>query len=193
MDTTLLVVELLIAGTQVSVWLFMLILTFFGYSWIQIQGVADWQNIAVVLFLAFSYSLGVVFDRFADFVFEPWNRRLKNKIIPNPPFPIVVMRFEIGKDNESLHHQFEYTRSRMRIARASAINMGLIAVSAIAFVLARVQGISNSDKIGLCIALLVTGACLVSLCVYAWRNLMETYLELVKINYDKLKSVTWHC
>ena len=119
MNTTLLFVELLIAGTQVSVWLLMLILTLFGYSWIQVQGITDWQSIMVVLFLAFSYTLGVVFDRFADSVFEPWNRRLKNKMMPNPPLPIVVMRFEIGKDNEYLNHQFEYTRSRMRIARLS--------------------------------------------------------------------------
>lgn len=184
MDTTLLFAGLLIAGTQVFVWLFMLILTLFGYSWIQVQGVADWQNVAVILFLAFSYALGVVFDRFADSIFEPWNRHLKNKAIPNPLLPIAVMVFEVGKDNEFLAHQFQYTRSRMRIARASTINMGLITIIAIVFVLVRIQGMANSDKIGLCVAMLIIGACIVSLCAYAWRKLMETYLELVKASYD---------
>lgn len=188
MDTTLLFAELLIAGTQVTFWLLILLLTLFGYSWIQVQGLADWQSLVVVLFLAFSYTLGVVFDRFADAVFGPWNRRLKNKMMPNPPLPIVAMRFEIGKDNEYLNRQFEYTRSRMRIARASAINAVLITISGIAFVWVRIQGMTRGDKVGLCVALFIIGACIASLCAFAWRNLMRTYLKLVKVNYEKLAA-----
>lgn len=190
MNTTLLFAELLIAGTQVFIWLFMLVLTLFGYSWIQVQGVADWQNIAAVLLLTFSYTLGVVFDRFADSVFEPWNRHLKNKAIPNPPVPIAVMAFEVAKNNEFLAGQFQYTRSRMRIARASTINIGLITVIAIVFVLVRIQGMASSDKVGLCVAMFIIGAGIVSLCAYAWRKLMETYLELVKASYEILAKST---
>jgi hypothetical protein len=186
MSTTLLFVELLIAGTQVSVWLALLLVTLFGYSWIPLQRVADWQNIMLVLFLTFSYTLGVVFDRLADSVFEPWNRHLKDKFIPNPPLPIVVMRFEVGKDNKYLNNQFEYTRSRMRIARASAINAVLIAIIGTAFALVRVDGTTSGQKTGLCAATLAVGMCIASLCAFAWRNMMRTYLELVKVNYERL-------
>lgn len=180
MDTTLLFVELVIAGVQASTWLIMLIVVLFGYAWVQVPVIAEWKSVALVLLLAFSYPLGVVFDRFADLVFEPWNKRLQKRYFPNPPCPIVVMRFQITKDDEHLNHQFEYTRTRMRIARASAINLGLIAILATALVLLRAQGLAAGDRVRAAAGFLGIGACMVSLCVYAWRNLMVSYLRLVK-------------
>ena len=127
MNTTLLFAELLIFGIQVSVWLSLIILTLFGASWVNISGIADWQNIVAVAFLAFCYALGVVFDRFADTVFGPWNDRLKVKMVPDPPFAVSagIMALELGKNNEFLDSQFEYTRSRIRIARASTIKFSI--------------------------------------------------------------------
>ncbi len=68
----------------------------------------------------------------------------------------------------------------MRIARASAINLSLIRALAMALVLLRVQGPAAGDRVGVGAELLGIGACLVSLCVYAWRNLTISCPEPVK-------------
>ncbi len=185
MSTTLLFAELLIIGLQTTVWLSLLIMDIWGYKWLsalQTIGLSDWQTVIVVLALSFVYVLGITFDRFADLIFSRWDKRIRDKIIPNAPLPIAVMRFELGKDNEYLNRQFEYTRSRIRIARASSINFALTTLLAILFVLIHLQG--NPGQIGYLIFLLVFGGFLVCITLYTWHKLERTYFGLVKANYE---------
>lgn len=189
MSTTLLFAELLIIGLQATIWLSLLIVNIWGYRWlstIQAIGFSDWQTVIVVLALSFVYVLGIIIDRVADLFFSGWDKRIREKIIPNAPLPIAVMRFELGKDNEYLNRQFEYTRSRMRIARASSINFALIILLAILFVLNHLQG--DPGQVGYLIFLLVFGSFLVCATLYTWHKLERTYFELVKANYELYES-----
>ncbi len=189
MSTTLLFAELLIIGLQATIWLFLLVVDIWGYRWLsnlQTIGLSDWQTVIVVLALSFVYVLGIVFDRIADLVFSSWDKRIRNQIIPNPHLPVAVMRFELGKDNEYLNRQFEYTRSRMRIARASSINFGLTTLLAIVFVLVHLQG--NPAQVGYLLFAVLVGIALVSATLYTWRKLEHTYFGLVKANYDLYAS-----
>jgi hypothetical protein len=72
--------------------------------------------------MASAYTIGTLFDRLTNWIFHKWNERLKERDYPNPPLPIVAIRYLVAKDNEYLNRFFEYTRSRMRIARATALN-----------------------------------------------------------------------
>jgi len=185
MSTTLLFAELLIIGLQATIWLSLLIVDIWGYKWLsafQNIGLSDWQTVIVVLALSFIYVLGIIFDRVADLVFSGWDKRIRDKIIPNAPLPIAVMRFELGKDNEYLNRQFEYTRSRIRIARASAINFTLTTFLAILFILIHLKG--NPAQVGYLIFLFVLGSFLVGATIYTWHKLERTYFGLVKANYE---------
>ena len=168
MGTTLLFAELLIIGVQVSVWLSLLIVDVWGYKWIsalQTIALSDWQTASVVLALSFVYVLGIIFDRVADLLFLGWDKRIRDKIIPNAPLPIAVMRFERDKGNEYLNRQFEYTRSRMRITRASSINFALMTLLSILFAFIHLQ--DNPRQEGYLIFLLVFGGFLVCTTLYA--------------------------
>jgi hypothetical protein len=108
MTTTLLFVELLIIGIEVALWMVLLALAVFDFSWLKAVATAGWEGVLTVLFLAICYTIGILFDRFADWFFSGVGRRLKERIIPNPPEPYIVMRFKAARGDEYLNRLFEY-------------------------------------------------------------------------------------
>ena len=62
MVTTSLVVELLIIGFQVTTWVILLLLSAFGYKWIDFSVLTSWAGLVTIAFLAASYSLALIFD-----------------------------------------------------------------------------------------------------------------------------------
>lgn len=184
MSTTLLFVELLIAGIQVVVWFVLLILTVFGYEWIfafPAEALRDWQLLITAVILSFVYVLGILFDRLADLMFSKWDRSIGRQRFPDAPHSFSVVRFQITKDNEYLNHQFEYTRSRLRIARASSLNFALTTILGLVFVATRLQGAENYSKLLIFIA--VSGIFLTSLAIITWYYLVKSYFGLIRANY----------
>lgn len=187
MNTTLLFAELLIIGLQTSLWTFLLVLNVFGNSWFQVlqsTGLYNWQAVIIILLLSIFYVLGIIIDRLADLVFSRWDRRIADKIIPHPPWPISVMRFELGRDNEYLNRQFEYTRSRMRIARASSLNFGASTILVMLLILTRLQSTSATERWEYFIFTSIIGVLLTVAAIYSWHKLTRTYFGLVKANYE---------
>jgi len=180
MNTTMLVVELLIAGTQVSVWLVMLVFALFGFDWLRLDLLGGWTGLVVVVFLAFAYPLGVAIDRLADALYESWNRKLVKRALGSQVASVAALRFEFGKENASLDRALEYARTRVRIMRATSLNMAVSTLVGVALVLARFPELATRTKAGLCLAILVAGTAIVVACVLAWRSLTVGYLGLVK-------------
>ena len=187
MGTTLLFVELLVTGLQSSVWVFLIFVMLFGGNWVNLidfEKLSAWTTLLTFFVLSFSYALGIVMDRVADFVFNKWNKRIGKKVIPNVNRSFSAMRFELGEDNESLNNQFEYTRSRMRIARASSINFTLIAIFSLVNVIIHLD-LARNLKTKAIITIILVGIFFISLAIYTWRELTTTYYELIKSNYKK--------
>jgi len=187
MGTTLLFVELLVTGLQSSVWIFLVFVMLFGGDWLNLidfEKLSAWTTLLTFFVLSFSYALGIMMDRVADFVFNKWNKRIGKKVIPNANRSFSVMRFELGEDNESLNNQFEYTRSRMRIARASSINFALIATFSLVNIITYLD-LATNLKTRAIITTIIVGIILTSLAIYTWRELTTTYYELIKSNYKK--------
>ena len=190
MNTTLLFAELLIVGLQASVWLFLLALVVFGTNWLQALsafGLADWQTVIVVIGLSIVYVLGIIIDRLADLIFAGWDKKLRERIFPNAPLSIGVMRFQLGKDNEYLNRQFEYTRSRMRISRASILNFILMTIFGVVLI-AQLQFPTYAEKAKYLIAALAVGVFLSVSAIYTWNKLTQTFIGLVKANWDLMLS-----
>jgi hypothetical protein len=183
MNTTLLFAELLIVGLHTGIWLFILTLCVFGYDWLlslQFSAFSAWQTTIAILSLSIFYVLGIITDRLADRIFSRWEKRVRTKEIPNPPLPIAVMRYSVGKDNEYLNRLFEYTRTRMRIARASSVNFGLMTLFTLIFIV--INGLNFGGKgiwVGFLFVLLL-GTFLTLTAVSTWHKLTRTYFGIVK-------------
>lgn len=121
MNTTLLFAEILIVGLQSGVWLIFLLFSVLGIDWFQNISalLKDWQTVLLAILIPLLYVMGIIIDRFSDRIFENWNERTKKSVMGNEQLSLTIMRFALGKDNEFLNQQIEYTRTKMRIARAS--------------------------------------------------------------------------
>ena len=185
MNTTLLFAELLITGLHTGLWLLLLALNIFGLDWLQSllsKGVSEWATAILVSLLAVFYIFGIVFDRFADFVFFRWDKKIREKIIPNAPLRINVMRFQLAKDNEYLNRQFEYTRSRMRIVRAATLNFAISTILLLLLIILKTP--DSSEKIGYILVSSIIGILLTFGSIFAWYKLTQSYFKLVKSNWD---------
>ena len=187
MSTTLLFVEIIIIGLQVTVWLVIVILLFFGHDWISPAELSKWQGVGALILLSFAYTVGTLFDRLSDRIFSRWNERLKAREFPDPPAALVAVRYEVAKENEYLNRLFEYTRSRMRIARATSVNAPLITLLLVTYYLTWMGSWTSGKKLligGLTIAF---GLFFTALAIQAWNKLMKTYVKLIRVNYEATK------
>ncbi|MBD1999103.1 hypothetical protein H6G00_21210 [Leptolyngbya sp. FACHB-541] len=188
MNTTLLFIELLITGLQGSTWVFLLVLSISGYGWLQtqqLQNLGDWSALLTVFVLSFAYAIGIIIDRLADTIFNKWNKQIGKQILPDIARPS-IRRFALGKENEYLNNQFEYTRSRIRIVRASSLNFALIAIFATIFIWIQLQFLSIGQKLIYTLIILVGGGLLSGFSIYAWLKLTQTYYRLIQSNYKEL-------
>ena len=184
MSTTLLFVELLIIGIQSCVWILLIFLNIYGLSWFKAffaLNIKDWQSIILLISLAFVYTLGVVVDRIADILFSRWNEKIKKNVFSSAWDKLGVMRFAVTKENEKLDRQLEYTRSRMRIARGSVLNIGLSTFFLTIFIVFRSQATNKWIHL---LSILGVGVLLVTAATIAWRKLVYTHSLAVKANYE---------
>jgi hypothetical protein len=181
MNTSILFIELIIIGMQTFVWIFLLVFMQVDSSII----IKLLDNIGGEIFVIFiiptCYTLGVFTDRIADTIFSKWNQKLKDKIIPNPNPNIGSMRYIVTEKNESLNRFLDYTRSRIRIARASSINFP---ISTICFI---VLGVSKKYFYffsGISIVSISIGIFFSILAIFSWKNVTIRHLDLVRTMYN---------
>jgi len=88
---------------------------------------------------------------------------------------------QISKDNEFLHHQFEYSRSRLRIARASSLNFAITTVFGSDIREYQVSRRSRFTAIGRLYCRMWKPAYL--LAIVTWNKLVKSYFGLIRANY----------
>jgi len=177
MSVSILFAELIIIGLQTLIWIILIaslqLNSHLNAILFKCLGLTSFS----LIIIAACYTLGVICDRLADSVFSKWNERLKNSIIPNPDPNIGTMRFLVGKDDPNLNVYLEYTRSRMRIARSSALNIPLIMVSLILYLIIKLHYCAFHPMI---YTTLIIGVGLSYFSVYTWKNLTVRHLDLIR-------------
>ena len=148
MNTTLIFAELLVIGAEGMIWITLLFISVFGIAPLEnfMSYFKDWQGGVYFTALALVYVLGVILDRFADSVFRNQENQVGQDIAGDLPEKIVVIRYSLGTENNYLNQQLEYTRTRMRIARASTINLPLTAFIASFYIYCRLPSIDAYSK-----------------------------------------------
>lgn len=146
MSTTTLFVELLIIGLEVCLWLVMLVSLILGdASWLGelVNQFKGHPVPATISLLAGAYLFGIVFDKVAHFLIgyerltellEPerfeWLRTwLEAKKIETKDHPRMIHAKLMAKTGE-MGGDLLYARSKIRILRASVINIPLITITA---------------------------------------------------------------
>ncbi|MBD3340436.1 MAG: hypothetical protein GF353_15080 [Candidatus Lokiarchaeota archaeon] len=188
MVTTLIFAELLIVGFQVILIILLIILTFGGHHLLMLSDIKDWQSLLTLFMLASSYTIGTMFDRFTHYIFSNKYDKIKETIIPNPPYSTSVMRSFVTQKNDNLNLLFEYTRSKIRLSRATAINMPFITLFFSLYFLSHLSFENLTVKISILITILIFGVSLSFLSFFSWKRLVITYFRIIQSNYEAFIS-----
>lgn len=175
--------ELLVAGIQATVWVGFLAASFFGTAWIEDISLERWAIPLGAIAVSLVYALGVIVDRAADAIFEPWDYSLRRKVFglaKGDEHRISRSRLEIVGWNPEMAKDLAYARSRVRLLRASALNLLLMVPTGAIFMLAR----TNLHEPGATPRLLVTlvsGVLAAAGASWGWARLSKSQYTQLKL------------
>jgi hypothetical protein len=189
MSTTALVIEHLIIGLQAAIWLSLLILTAFGWNWINLSVLKDFTTILTFVGLAIVYPIGIFVDELADFALRPWMKGIRKRRFQLEGFEpgdldLATINLSQKTDDEFLKSYFNYVRMRVRVSRSTALNLALITITSSIFTIVQFH---HSQSLMLIIFTEVfVGLLLTALSIWVWREVSDTFtkqtLRVIKAN-----------
>jgi 8-oxo-dGTP pyrophosphatase MutT (NUDIX family) len=191
MATTAIFAEILIVGLQVEAWLVLVVLDVFGDEWIDTHSHADFAALLTVVVLAAAYILGILFDRVADSLFSTiewtragvWLNRVFGQCSQSlrAPRKVSIMRLTVMKDGGAIGSFLDYQRSRMRIARGTALNLAIAFPFVVDFVVKQAGWRWGAAALALNAAALV-------LSLYASERVKSAWISRLIEAYELLKG-----
>lgn len=166
MEATALYAELIIIGLETSIWVGMLAVFFSGPL---IQDLIRYlleKVPAAILLLGILYVVGMTMDRAVDWLFKKFEDKIKKQSKMEAPSSIIIWK---NSDQENF---FLYTRSRIRILRASTLNFPLITISTLCL-LWKYQG----DRFGMFLFTLVLGLLFSVFAFTGYRYSVKSFYE----------------
>jgi len=174
MNTTSIFVELVVIGLHTIIWVGLIILTFTGYQNLDLEKVFT-LNLALPI-LAITYILGILIDRASDIALAAQDDRLRSKYDLRGLPGFLSMRFYILSKSSEVYAQLEYTRSRLRIARASVLNFALSTLAAAPFVWFQLgKTLAAEYRAMVCLVVVIIGGLLTWISYQSWTGLSHTY------------------
>jgi hypothetical protein len=135
---TSIILELVLIGFQVLIWVSLLILTVFGYDWIQLGGLKQWSTEISVGLVGVAYMFGLIFDKAIGALPYSWvigGRALTQ--IGDLPSPL-VMRMAILAKKPEVYEVLEKQINQHRLVRSTVFNLALISLAALLFFVTRI-------------------------------------------------------
>ncbi len=167
MKTTDLFVELVVIGMGAAAWIMLLVLTIFGWQWINLNSIV--AAVSAISALSLIYVLGIVFDRVADTIFEKiCGEKLRSKFFKSTADYYNSRRVILTRA-ERLSTLLEYGRSRLRICRGWAVNSILLLIASQSFIWIRFSESGMTLTVAMCAAIFF--ALLTVAAYFAWRKL----------------------
>jgi hypothetical protein len=191
MNTTAIFAELVVGGLQSLVWILLIVATVIDP--IPFRWAAKVPSLTVLVLLAVSYSLGVVFDRLWDklldkFGINNWAKRIalakvkKDDCSHESKEINALRRMVYQQDKARAVELAKYSRSRMRVARASMFNFAMITIVALVLVTEYI-GIVNSTFM----LVLVLGVLLCATSVLAYWRLATWEIRVLHTAGGRIK------
>jgi len=191
MNTTSIFVELVIIGLHTIVWMGLLVLAFIGYHNFDPEKLFT-INLALPI-LAITYIFGILVDRASDIALTAQDDRLRSQYDLRGLPGFLSMRFYVLSKSSDVYAQLEYTRSRLRIARASILNFAFTTLAAVLFVWFQLgQALAAEYRVTACLTTAIIGALLAWISYQAWAALSRTYtvntIRAYKVLYDEAEK-----
>lgn len=184
MSTTAIFAEILVSGLLAGVWLLMAALALSEPGDIDWDAIQKWQALATLAATAACYALGVLVDRIADSFFTRLRRAsASDKALKSDSTSVSMMRLTVMAKSKELTSFLEYIRSRMRVARTTALNLIFVAAAGAWLAVSR-------GRFELVWPIVVGGAVLIIACWYANSRIAEAYDKRVKEAYAIVTSST---
>ena len=124
MSTTTLFVEILIIGFEALAWLGLFIIVLWEPNFLVeiIKKNSNYSTLFTILLVALAYVLGIIIDRVADSFYKIFRYSHDE----SPPVKFGEMRLRVLHESEGMAKFIDYQRSRLRIARATFLNMVIL-------------------------------------------------------------------
>jgi hypothetical protein len=185
MNTTSIFVELVVVGLHTAIWIGLIVLALVGYQNLDLEKVFT-LNLALPI-LAITYILGILVDRVSDDVLAAQDDRLRSRYDIRELPGFLSMRFYILSKSSDVYEQLEYTRSRLRIARASIVNFALTTLAAALFAWFRLGQALAQYHVIVSASVIIIGALLTWISYQTWTALSRSYT----INTIRAYRVLW--
>lgn len=172
-DTSI-IFELVLIGFQVLIWVSLLVLTVFGYHWLNLDALKEWSAQLSIALVGVAYMFGLIFDKAISSLPYRWvmggSAPTETSNIPSP----LVMRMEILVQKPEVFDALEKRINQHRLVRSTVFNLALISLSATAFFSTQI-----GFRIRLFIVFLLLSILFVGLALFTGRRSAETlYFEL---------------
>jgi len=183
--TTAIVAELLVGGLEALLWLAALFFAIHGFprhpvAWLNIG--KDFVVPLTFALVAFSYVLGVLVDRISDSLLSPIDWAMRRRLLPKD-FSVPRTRLLVMHKGEQMTKFLDYVRSRMRIARVTALNLMIGTVVAVLLVVRQHVDVSVY-------AVALTGVIATAASAFAWLRITRTYYRRLAQALDILKETS---
>jgi hypothetical protein len=194
MGTTSLIVEMVIIGFQVLVWMSLIVLILFGYRDIDPAKLKDWSAIISLALVGTSYTLGLVFNGFIGSVFAHSESSLWKSFVTRSgregrrgpaqiPTDPGQMRAYITAFNSDASEDLTSEAHRHSLIRATSLNLVLIGITSLVWVTKQYGFWLRLD-----LAILLSSLLLIGLSLFTWFGLSVTYYWHLCSVYDAMKE-----
>lgn len=178
MKTTQIIIEHLIAGIQMLIWLALFVFSLTGIDWYTPEAWHINSTAALAISVAFVYPFGIIIDNIADRLLQGREKKIRASI---PGGQQSMRKLLLQLNDADTTESFNYIRMRIRISRSAFVNFVMMTIAAITFVGAQLNG--NGTYF---IAALIVGALLIFISFYSWKLLTTScYTKLAK-RYQEL-------
>jgi hypothetical protein len=135
-DTSI-ILELVLIGFQVLIWISLLVLAIFGYEWVHLGGIKQWSTEISVALVGVAYMFGLIFDKAVGALPYRWaaggSALAQIGDLPSP----LLMRMEILTKRPEVYDVIERRINQHRLVRATVFNLALISLSTLILFISR--------------------------------------------------------
>lgn len=172
MGTTALIVEMVIIGFQVLVWISLIILVIVGYDWIDISKLKDWATPISIGLVGVSYTLGIIFDSCIRILFIAFERPTSGSMLAY-----------IIATNTDAAEELTKRANRSSLVRATSLNLIIISIFSLIFVKKYFGWSIRIMALIVLLSILLTGLALLT-----WLRSVSGYSYYVQQVYEALQK-----
>lgn len=181
-STTALVVEFVIVGLQVAIWVFMIIGIVSGYQWMNPGAIKDAATPLAVVLVGMAYTLGIVFDAFTalleDLLFSEGFSAEQRK-------ERRALRQGLRLKDSELAQQLDREQYLLRLLRSTTLNLIIIAGIGI-FCISKIGRLPVRDQVAYDALL----ACAAAMGSYGWWRRRKNFIKNRDWFYEALKNAS---